>query len=160
MIECYCLQILNLDWVKFYARNLAVDGVILAVAGVVPAVDRVVPAVDLFYLIRVLVALAVEMIWAADMVIMVLQDTEVMEIQTTLVNTRIMMDKELGWEVLTLLGMGPLSLKEESPRLCCLRGYFLGENMSLLECYPTNRSFLRNCFSYEYFSVELLCLRI
>ena len=102
----------------------AVDGVVSAVDGVVPAVDGLVPAVDLEVgvvpavvdlvdLIRVLLAVAMDMVWAADMVVTVLQAMGLMEAQVTVVNTRIMMDKELGSEVITLLGMGPLSLMEE-----------------------------------------------
>ena len=109
----------------------AVDGVVPAVDGVVPEVDGVVPVADLVDLMRVLVTVAVDMVWAADMVIMVLQATEVMEVQVALVNTRIMMDKELGPEVITLLGMEPLSLMEESPRLFSLRSFFGGEVMNL-----------------------------
>jgi hypothetical protein len=117
-----------LDWTAYYTRSLAVDGVIPAVDGVVSAVDGVVPAVDglvpavdlevgvvpaVVDLIRVLLAVAVDMVWAADMVVTVLQAMGLMEAQVTVVNTRIMMDKELGSEVITLLGMGPLSLMEE-----------------------------------------------
>jgi hypothetical protein len=71
------------------------------------------------------------MVWAADMVVMVLQATEVMEVQVTLVNTRILMDKELGSEIITLLGMEPLSLMEEGARHCFLRSLCGGKIMNL-----------------------------
>jgi hypothetical protein len=44
---------------------------------------------------------------------MVLQATEVMDMQVMAVNTGIMVDKELGSEVIILLVMGPLGLMGE-----------------------------------------------
>ena len=70
MIECYCLQFLDLGWTTFYRRSLAVD----LEVGVIPAVDLegvgVIPALDLegvgavleVDLIRVMVAVAVDMV--------------------------------------------------------------------------------------------------
>ena len=54
------------------------------------------------------------------MVVIVLQATEV---QVTVVNTRIMVDKELTSEVIILLGMGPLSLTVGGPRHSFLRSF-------------------------------------
>ena len=63
------------------------------------------------------------------MVVMVLQHTEVTKVQVTVVNSGIMVDKELGSEVTTLLVMGPLGLMGADPRHSF--GSFGSENMNL-----------------------------
>jgi hypothetical protein len=120
MTECCCLQFLDLDWTTFYSASLVVMAVLdvdlgTVVLAVVPAVvpggvgdgvgDGVVPAMDLedlehlveagVDLIRVMVAVAVDMediIRGSEILVMVLQATEVMEVQLTMVNTGIMVD--------------------------------------------------------------------